>query len=345
MRPSPCNENANPTGCIIIGAGISGLIAANFLQNAGISVIVLDKGKAIGGRLATRRVRSTSIGEGTFDYGAQLFSASSSTFQKMADDWQRLGMITEWGTEICNSGRVCYRGIDSSRSIALFLARDIVVHSMSHVIRIEHASSSWQVQTEDGRVFKSRGLIITCPTPQALNLLRQSNINLPSDMYQRLEGVKYSRCLAGLVLLERESNIPDPGGVRLPGQSVAWLACNRKKGISKCNAITILATPEFSMLNWSEDDSKIVSLMVDSAKSFLGAAVMEAQIHRWRYSQPSTFYGEYYLALRDPGILIMAGDAFSPANGHDHTLNLERAVQSGLKAAHYYIRHRYDVSQ
>lgn len=330
---------------MIIGGGVSGLIAATVLQDAGISVTVLDKGKAVGGRLATRRVRTPAIGEGTFDYGAQLFSAKSDSFQKVIDKWQRLGEVVKWGTEIYDSGRICYRGAKSNRSLALFLAKEIDVYSQCHVTRIGQASSTWYAQTKDGRLFKSRDLIITCPIPQALSLFRQSNIELPTDIYLRLESVKYSRCLAGLFLLERESKIPDPGGVHLDGQSVAWLACNRKKGISRGNAVTILATPEFSMLHWEQNNLKTASLMFDSAQQFLGSAVTEAQVHRWRYSQPISFFDEYYLALRDPGVLIMAGDAFSPTDTNDHTLNIERAAQSGLKAAQFYIQHQREVAR
>ncbi len=55
--------------CVIIGAGVSGLIAARTLQASGVRVKVLDKGRGVGGRLATRR-----SGVGVFDHGAQFFT-------------------------------------------------------------------------------------------------------------------------------------------------------------------------------------------------------------------------------------------------------------------------------
>ena len=39
---------------LIIGAGISGLICATELQNSGLQVVLLDKGRRAGGRLSTR---------------------------------------------------------------------------------------------------------------------------------------------------------------------------------------------------------------------------------------------------------------------------------------------------
>jgi hypothetical protein len=43
---------------IVVGAGLSGLVAANGLEDAGYSVIVVDKGRSVGGRMATRRIQN-----------------------------------------------------------------------------------------------------------------------------------------------------------------------------------------------------------------------------------------------------------------------------------------------
>ena len=46
---------------IVIGAGIAGLLAARQLAEAGRDVTVLDKGRGVGGRLATRRIGEATI--------------------------------------------------------------------------------------------------------------------------------------------------------------------------------------------------------------------------------------------------------------------------------------------
>jgi hypothetical protein len=66
---------------IIVGAGISGLMAAQVLQNNGVHVCVMDKSTSVGGRLATRR-----IGTGVADHGAQFFTVREPQFQAMVDD-------------------------------------------------------------------------------------------------------------------------------------------------------------------------------------------------------------------------------------------------------------------
>ncbi|MBL8120543.1 MAG: NAD(P)-binding protein, partial [Anaerolineae bacterium] len=41
---------------IVIGAGLSGLTAAQYFSQKGRRVQVVDKGRSVGGRLATRRM-------------------------------------------------------------------------------------------------------------------------------------------------------------------------------------------------------------------------------------------------------------------------------------------------
>ena len=64
----------NNNTCLIIGDGISGLLAGNSLQHNGFQVTIIDKGKGIGGRLASRRIINETYGTGVFDYGVQFYS-------------------------------------------------------------------------------------------------------------------------------------------------------------------------------------------------------------------------------------------------------------------------------
>lgn len=66
---------------VIIGSGITGITCARLLHDAGVSVRVVDKGRGIGGRIATRRaiVCGHEIG---FDHGAQYFSPHDLAFLK-----------------------------------------------------------------------------------------------------------------------------------------------------------------------------------------------------------------------------------------------------------------------
>jgi renalase len=322
--------------CLIIGGGISGLIAAMVLQRNGISVTILDKGRGIGGRLATRCINHPFYGEGTFDYGAQFFTVSNPIFQSLVDEWIQNGIVKEWSRQLSGGNKPCYQGIESNRSIAQHLARGLDIHTQTRVIKITWESCHWLAQTENGTCFQGDVLIVTSPIPQSLELFDCSKIIPPSKLKHRLEKVIYQRCIAVLALLEKPSMIPEPGGLWLNDSNLAWIACNQKKGISlQGNAVTLHATPEFSQTYWEADNSITAEKLFDIASPWLGSTVVDYQVHRWRYSQPKVFFEESYLALHKPGLLVMSGDAFSATRSEESSLNLERAVLSGFEAANY----------
>ena len=74
---------------LVVGAGLSGLIAARELQKNGISTAIVDKGTSVGGRLATRRIAG-----GVADHGAQFFTARTNIFKAEIDEWLSEDMRT-----------------------------------------------------------------------------------------------------------------------------------------------------------------------------------------------------------------------------------------------------------
>ncbi|WP_373512609.1 FAD-dependent oxidoreductase, partial [Persicitalea sp.] len=80
--------------CIIIGAGMAGLTAARELTAQGWDVTVLDKGRGIGGRMATRRIENTRA-----DHGAQYFSVRTPEFRQLIEKLESEGIVEAWDLE------------------------------------------------------------------------------------------------------------------------------------------------------------------------------------------------------------------------------------------------------
>ena len=72
------------TRTLVIGAGMAGIACARALQDAGQPVRVIDKGRGIGGRMATRRA-DTPAGALRFDHGAQYVTARDPAFAALLD--------------------------------------------------------------------------------------------------------------------------------------------------------------------------------------------------------------------------------------------------------------------
>ena len=66
-------------------------------------VVVLDKGRGVGGRMATRR-----IGEATLDHGAQFFTTHTAEFASVVAGWVAAGVAVPWF-----AGRVGPHGVAS----------------------------------------------------------------------------------------------------------------------------------------------------------------------------------------------------------------------------------------
>lgn len=76
---------------LVVGAGMSGLMAARTLEQAGHTVTVVDKGRGVGGRMATRRVQ-----QAVFDHGAQFFTVRHPRFATIVEGLVGSGAASVW---------------------------------------------------------------------------------------------------------------------------------------------------------------------------------------------------------------------------------------------------------
>lgn len=313
--------------CIVVGAGLSGLVAAQTLSDAGVRVTVLEREHKVGGRMRTDRVR-----DGVFDHGAQFFTVRSDRFEEMAKDWISAGVAGEWtrgfadaSGEQQNDGHPRYKGTRGMTTIAEHLARDLDVKTGLEATELRRGERGWEVAA-GGSSRTADALVLTAPAPAALTLIDRNVIPLPTESREALESISYEPCIAVMALLDGEGAVPDPGGVQVGGDPLFWVADNRKKGISEVPAVTIHAGPEWSREQMPEDDDKVAALLLEEAKDYLGPGVKATEVYRWEYSMPASPYEEQFVYVEGPYPLIFCGDAYAGPK-------VEGAVLSGLAAA------------
>lgn len=329
--------------CLIIGGGICGLIAGNILKKNGFHLTIVDKGKGIGGRLATRSIKNSNYGEGVFDYGAQYFTVRDSRFQTWVNDWKINDIIEDWGLGFYDStgqprftNNIRYRGVMSNRAIAKHLAKNLEIHTNQRIERIKQNNSGWLANSQNGDIFSGECLLLTPPIPQTLLLLKDSEISISDSIKTELDQVTYSCCITVLVLLKSDSKIFEPGGLYFDSGPIAWMADNHKKGISPNGfAVTIHAGTKYSEDNWDKEKEKIAQELFSYSKKWLGVEVAEYQVHRWRYSQVKQTFGEPFLHLKNNSNLFLAGDGFGGAK-------IEAAALSGIQVAENIIKNYHE---
>jgi renalase len=318
--------------CIVVGAGMAGLTAATTLSEAGWRVMVLDKGRQVGGRTATR-----ALAAGRADHGAQYFTVRDDRMQALVDRWLAAGAVRVWSHGFpthdgdAPGGRYPrYCGVDGMTRMAGELAGPLDVHVSSRVTQVAADEGRWTLTVkrhgaDTPETFTADALVMTPPAEQTLTLLAE--VPLPDEVTTALARIEYNPCFALMARLDRPAAVPEPGGVFMPGEPISWLADNAQKGISDAPTLTIHAGPIFTREHYDDDPETVKALLLAAAADYLGEAeVLETQMLRWRYSQPTVMHPEKTLFTADPAPVAFAGDAFDGAK-------VEGAVLSGFAAA------------
>jgi predicted NAD/FAD-dependent oxidoreductase len=302
---------------------MAGLAAGTDLDAAGRRVVLIDKARGVGGRLATRR-----IGEATLDHGAQFMTARSPRFTAAIDRWREEGVVAEWyrnlGSDTGGHPRWC--GLPAMTAVAKHLASGLDVRLGSRAVALKRDPAGWTAVLESGQTIAADAAILTPPVPQALALLESGNVSLPADLSRTLGAITYERCLAVMAVLDGPSRVPPPGATAPASGPIAWVADNQMKGVSASPAVTIHATPAYSQEHWDRDRGEVGRDLLHAADEWLGSPVREFQVHGWLYSKPHRTQPDLCVILSSSPPLLLAGDAFGGPR-------VEGAALSGWEAA------------
>lgn len=307
---------------VVIGAGLTGLVAARTLADQH-DVIVLDKGRSVGGRLATRR-----IGTATLDHGAQFFTVRGARLQAQADDWLARGVARVWcnGFAGNDDGYPRWCGSTGMNSLAKDLAVGLDCRLEQMVFTVRQTEDGWNVVIDDGSAIHADAVVSTCPVPQSWALLAQAELAIPEELFRRA----YHRTIALLTVLDRPSAVPEPGGVQFDSgdgsNPFGFIADNQAKGISAAPAVTFHATQPWSTEHWDDDLDQLRADLLERARPWLGdAELLEAHVKKWRFAGPVEPWPDACWVDAERQV-VLAGDLFAGPK-------FEGAFNSGLAAA------------
>ncbi len=302
---------------VVIGAGIAGLLLARRLQDAGGDVLVLEKSRGFGGRMATKRV-----GPAVFDQGAQYFTAKDQRFATLVEDWCSRGLAAPWTA----GGHRRFVGRPSMTAVPKALAEGLRVlreHKVTAAHR--HECGCWELDVEGHGMVRAERLLLTAPLPQSLALLAAGGVALPAAVESDLSAIQYNPCLALLLTLDGPSGLP-PEGVAMTDGPVRWLVDNATKGVSPvAGSVTVHAEPDFSARHYAAAEPEVTALLLPEIAGLLKSRPTGVTLHRWRYCEPRTVHPEPMVWLPDLA-LGFAGDAFGGPR-------VEGAALSGLALA------------
>lgn len=274
----------------ILGAGMAGAAAARKLADAGLAVQVFDKGRSVGGRMATRR-----HGALHFDHGAQFMRAHGPAFEANLADWERRGIVAPWA----GAGRRV--GTPDMTAPVRDLLAGIAAASEVAVTRIRRTDAAWHIETATDAVHGPFDAVaVTFPAPQVTALLAGSGYALPG-----VERAAYAPCWSLMIAAEgamAEALVEprtDPIGLIATDTS--------KPGRPAGNRLTVHATPDWSRRHLEEPREAIIAALLPAAARHLGLTLTPTYVaaHRWRYAQVEHALG--VASLYDPALRLGAG--------------------------------------
>lgn len=286
------------TRTLVIGAGMAGIACARALQDAGRPVRVIDKGRGIGGRMATRRV-ATDAGELRFDHGAQYVTARDPAFAALLEGSQA---AAPWADGAAHPHHV---GLPGMSGLPRALAEGLDVSLGVTATAVRRAGPLWQVTTE-ATVIEAERLVLTVPASQVAAL-----IGADHPMAARLDRVAIAPCLT-LMAAFPAGSLASFASRKLDDGPLAFIARDSSKPNRPDGAVTWVAqaSPAWSAAHLEEDTATIARRMLPLLCAEIGAAADSAlytAAHRWRYARVTTPLGQPFLTDAT-GTLHLGGD-------------------------------------
>ncbi|WP_288587077.1 FAD-dependent oxidoreductase [uncultured Methylobacterium sp.] len=301
----------------IIGAGIAGAAAARRLHDAGHRVVVLDKGRGPGGRMATRRGPDGL----RFDHGAQFFTARDPRFAACIEDWTARGVAAPWG------GPHRSVGTPGMSAPARDLLAGIDLSCGRAVGRLARAGDGWRLEEADGTALVDGAafsrVLLTCPSLQGLALLAGCGQDLPG-----LADVRYAPCWT--LMLAHDGPPPFEEPARQdddPAAVFAWIARDgTKPGRDGGGTVVAHAAPAWSRANLEDGADAVAERLVAALRAIVPlGTVRHAAAHRWRYAQVERAVGTPCLFAPETGLGFAGDGCLGP--------RVEFAYLSGLALA------------
>ena len=353
MQPIPFEPDV-----VIVGAGIAGLSAAAELVASGRRVVVLEKSRGVGGRMATRRV-----GDAVCDHGAQFFTVRGEAFGGMVAEAHEAGSVAKWcegfsqaasvdaAVTPATDGHARWRGMSGMTDLPKRLAAQLppdrcVVQSAVKVVAIGLESGRVRISLDpspeagEPTTLHAAAAIVTSPVPQSLDLFAAGGLlsvdrGIASEVHKQFAIVTYDPSFALMLVLNRASLVPPPGGIQFAGGPISWLADNQQKGLSTVPALTVHASGAFSRQHFDDAPEQVAAALIDLVRPWIdgdpATGIVGQSLHRWKFATPTTIIPEPMVAAVTSPPIVCCGDAFGGPK-------VDGAASSGLAAGRWVAR-------
>lgn len=262
----------------IIGAGIAGLACADRLAGQGCSVRLFDKGRGLGGRMSTRRMK-TPEGDAFFDHGAQYMTARDSRFRQAVALWRTQGVVAPWPA----AGEDALVGVPGMNAIVRHMAASHDAMTGTTVKAIERTDGAWTISCTHGREGPFDALVLAIPAEQAAPLLSLHDFAMGRAALQK----RSMPCWTAMLAFDQPLAVK---GDVLRGEGIVqWAARNNAKpGRIGPESWVIQANADWSATYCEDEPADILPRLVDAFACEFGISIPDpvgSAAHRWRFAK------------------------------------------------------------
>ncbi|OZM71833.1 NAD/FAD-dependent oxidoreductase [Amycolatopsis antarctica] len=266
---------------MVVGAGIAGVACARELTAAGVAVRIVDRGHAIGGRMATKHLGSPRR---AVDIGAAYFTVRDPGFAAIAAHWQAEGLARPWtdtlqavddGVWRDTTGPARWGAPGGLRGLVGALAQDLPVE-LGYTVR-----SVGPGPVVDGERFDA--VVLAMPDPQAARLVDAASpataeTARPWDPVLAVTAGFGSRHWDRLRTAAFVNDHPD----------VALIADDGARRGDLAPVLVTHSTAELAERYDAEPEAAVRPVLdaVGGLLGFDGADALWTHVHRWRYARP-----------------------------------------------------------
>jgi renalase len=306
----------------IIGAGIAGLTAGRMLAQAGHEVIVFEKSRGVGGRLATRYADESK--EIKFDHGCPHISGSDPRFTPFLNDMIEKKILQKWtdGFHYWSGEKLFdrhpqktkmdyYFAPDGLNSIGKHMSRWVDVRNESKVIGMTYLGSQngkkrpWMINLENFNVVEVDAIIFATPAIQTYGLIENSqNERIVKTVIKDIDTIDYNPKYS-LMLTYNQAEMPDWKGIFCNDETLHWVS-NESSKRSNDGKLTLVCHSRGDYTRnhlFKHSDTDIIkNQMILALRKIIGdwaGKYDESQSHLWRYSQPRTFFHKDFVEIGD----------------------------------------------
>jgi renalase len=277
----------------VIGAGISGLTAANKVSVEGHSVAVFEKARGTGGRLSSKRVAGNNGEFMAFDLGCVSITGASQAFSDQLEDWHSKGVIEPWCLDYQNLNH--YVAVPRNSALTRYLSKNLDCYFSTRVSSIRRINGVWHLFTIENEGEKllatAKNVIIAAPPAQAFDLL-------PSDSRLKDELEKVKMGAQWVMGLEINNALSGLNPIQYPQSDIIYSISQESRKPGRRDSLShneddlgpivlqVQAHSDWTSRHLDSTNEQVIAALSAEVEHCIQQPleVINAYVHRWLYS-------------------------------------------------------------